>query len=151
MIARLVCLDAADPRNDILLSKFPVVVGRDRHADLNVQDDWVSRVHCLIEEQAGQLLVRDLASHHGTYVNGRLVGESPLVPGNTLTVGCTTFAVSYERTGGNVSLLDVLHEKVRQSLDRARELIRHLNPKGEPARNVEPIASSFSSSEPYSG
>jgi len=107
-------------------------------------------VHCLIEEQAGQLLVRDLASHHGTYVNGRLVGESPLLPGSTLTVGCTTFAVTYERTGGSTSLLDSLRDKVRAFLNHPIEAIRRLKPTDESVRDAEPVAS-FTSHEPSAG
>lgn len=121
MTVRLVWLDAADPQNDILLTDFPVVIGRGSGADLFVDDSWASRVHCLLDVQDGQLRVYDLGSHHGTYVNGRLMLDGPLLPGNTLTVGCTMFAVWYERTAVPASLLD----RVRSLMQRGSERLRN--------------------------
>lgn len=124
MEAKLVCLDARGPKDDFVLSEFPVVVGRDADADVRIDDGWVSRMHCLIDLVEGALVVRDLGSRHGTYVNGGMVGESPLLPGNTLTIGCSTFAVAYER--GADDRPSFLRE-VAGFLHSPREMWRRLN------------------------
>lgn len=46
-------------------------------ADFMLYNDFVSREHCRIYMEEGQLLIEDLASKHGTSVN-----QMPLVPGH---------------------------------------------------------------------
>jgi pSer/pThr/pTyr-binding forkhead associated (FHA) protein len=42
------------------------------------------------------LLVRDLGSKHGTFVNDGQVTESVLKPGDKLNIGLTTLVAAYE-------------------------------------------------------
>jgi pSer/pThr/pTyr-binding forkhead associated (FHA) protein len=67
------------------------------HADVRLDDPCVSRVHCEVSDLNGTLVVRDLGSKHGTYVNGQKVTQAPLLPGDRLTVGVSSFEVQYER------------------------------------------------------
>lgn len=52
-------------------------VGRDRKADIVIQNDSVSRRHAQFSLEDGRLILRDLASSNGTFHN-----ERPLGPGN---------------------------------------------------------------------
>jgi pSer/pThr/pTyr-binding forkhead associated (FHA) protein len=97
MKIRLVSYDDWAPRRKITLDKLPAVIGRSSDADFQLDDRWVSRVHCEISEIDGTLVVRDLESMNGTLVNGNSVTDSLLLPGDTLTVGMTRFEVYYER------------------------------------------------------
>jgi hypothetical protein len=54
-------------------------------------DTLVSEQHCLIEEQAGTILLTDLGSRTGVFV--RIKGEQELVDGDELLVGRTRLAV----------------------------------------------------------
>jgi hypothetical protein len=54
-------------------------------------DPLVSEQHCFIEEQAGDILLTDLASHTGVFV--RIKGEQELVHGDELLVGRTRLRV----------------------------------------------------------
>jgi pSer/pThr/pTyr-binding forkhead associated (FHA) protein len=81
---------------EIFLERFPVVLGRGPNAGIRLQDDWVSRVHCEISERNGTLFMRDLGSTNGSEINGRKAAESPLMPGDELGLGVTTFLVYYE-------------------------------------------------------
>jgi predicted component of type VI protein secretion system len=56
----------------------------------------VSRQHCELYENGGQLMVRDLGSLNGTFVNNQRVTESPLPPGELLTIGTVTFRAVYD-------------------------------------------------------
>ena len=76
------------------LDKLPLVVGRSLEAAIRIVDRWASRRHCEIAESDGSLVVRDLGSTHGTLLNGQAITESPLIPGDKLTIGLTTFLVS---------------------------------------------------------
>ncbi|MEZ4337506.1 MAG: FHA domain-containing protein [Sandaracinaceae bacterium] len=73
---------------------FPVrraiVVGRGVDADLVLDDDGASRRHCEIAPTRGALEVRDLASRNGTFVDGRRVEGTALLPfGGVLRIGRT--------------------------------------------------------------
>jgi pSer/pThr/pTyr-binding forkhead associated (FHA) protein len=83
---------------EILLEQLPVVLGRGPDAGIRLQDRWASQLHCEISEKNGMLFVRDLGSRHGSLINGRFAAEAPLTAGDRLTVGLTTFVVSYENS-----------------------------------------------------
>ena len=69
-------------------------VGRAPLADLVVDAPFVSRVHCRITARPDMLVVEDLRSTNGTFVNGRRVERAALGDGDRLTVGRVEFAVS---------------------------------------------------------
>jgi diguanylate cyclase (GGDEF)-like protein len=54
------------------------VVGRAVDTDLVLDDDGVSRVHCMLLLEDGRWMVRDLGSTNGTFVGERTVGNTPL-------------------------------------------------------------------------
>src|SRR5687768_489430 len=51
-----------------------VLIGRDRESDIQIPLSAVSRKHAKIFEQDGEWFVEDLASTHGTKVNGQMIG-----------------------------------------------------------------------------
>jgi len=55
------------------------------------EDPLVSDQHCLVEEQAGAILLTDLGSQTGVFV--RIKGEQELVAGDELLVGRTKLLV----------------------------------------------------------
>lgn len=84
---------------EISLERFPVVMGRSPVAGVQLADRWVSHEHCRLEAIDGTLVVRDLGSKNGTLINGCYAVESPLKPGDRLSVGLSTFVVAYEGVG----------------------------------------------------
>jgi pSer/pThr/pTyr-binding forkhead associated (FHA) protein len=103
LAAKLITQDSFVSSCEIALTDFPLHLGRGPEADVQVGDRWVSRDHCQIDCVDDVLLVRDLGSKHGTFVNGRSVLEAELRPGDLLNIGITRFLVEYEpaavRTG----------------------------------------------------
>jgi serine/threonine protein kinase len=73
-----------------VLEGVPLVVGRSRHAETRLEDPGISRVHCEIQVEDGQVLVTDLDSAGGTFVNGKRVTEAVLAPGDVLRIGETS-------------------------------------------------------------
>lgn len=73
-----------------------VVVGRDQHADLRLEDTEVSRRHAsFTEARDGRVSVEDLGSRNGTFVDGRrIVGSVTLSGGERVKVGQTVLAVA---------------------------------------------------------
>jgi len=79
--------------------KLPSTIGRGRGTSIVLPHPLVSRQHCELFEQNGQLMVRDLGSLNGTFVNNQRITESPLAPNELLTVGTVTFRAVYELEG----------------------------------------------------
>ena len=70
------------------LGKNEVYIGRDVSNDIVVNDSEVSRKHARLVVQAGGLVVEDLGSTNGTFVNGqRLMGPHVLRPGEVIMLG----------------------------------------------------------------
>src|SRR6476646_10244309 len=79
--------------------KLPSTIGRGRGTAIVLPHPLVSRQHCELFELNGQLMVRDLGSLNGTFVNNQRITESPLAPNELLTVGTVTFRAVYELEG----------------------------------------------------
>lgn len=77
----------------VRLRQFPLTLGREGDPAVPVGDRWASRHHCELFAQEGQLFIRDLASKHGTYVNGALIDERALEVGDRVVVGLSAFAI----------------------------------------------------------
>jgi len=97
MTVRLSCIDAAPSSGNVTLTEFPVTIGRGDEANVCIRDTWASRVHCRLILRDGKLWVEDLDSVNGTLVNSELVTEHEVLSGAQLTVGITTFRVTYSR------------------------------------------------------
>jgi len=68
-------------------------VGRAPRADFVVNAPLVSRLHCRLTLQPGGLLVEDLESTNGTFVNGERVTRLVMRSGDALRVGRMEFSV----------------------------------------------------------
>jgi len=95
MDARLVVSRGKTNVQEVRL-KGRTLVGRVSECDLRVLSQAVSRKHCEIFERDDKLVVRDLGSTNGTAVNGTLVDEQVLEPGDLLTIGPLEFTVIYQ-------------------------------------------------------
>src|SRR4051812_20232237 len=73
-----------------------LVIGRSAPGEGSLGSDReISRVHARVYRDAsGQLIVEDLGSTSGTFVNGsRIAAATPLRPGDQVRVGQTTMTV----------------------------------------------------------
>jgi len=88
-------------RGPLRKSEFPlhssVSIGRDAACTVCLDDSAVSLRHCLIEYAAGRLLLKDLDSRSGTFVNGIPVAQRELKAGDELAVGDSVFLVAEEK------------------------------------------------------
>lgn len=64
-------------------------LGRDQRNSIVVNDSSVSRVHCRIDVRADSVLLRDLHSTNGVWVNGRRVEHEELTDGDRILLGRT--------------------------------------------------------------
>jgi pSer/pThr/pTyr-binding forkhead associated (FHA) protein len=66
-----------------------LTIGRDVYNSLCLQDPEVSRSHAIIFEQESEIILKDLKSRNGVYINGDKVGEQLLSPGDEIVLGAT--------------------------------------------------------------
>ncbi|APW59313.1 FHA domain-containing protein [Paludisphaera borealis] len=63
-------------------------IGRHDDCLIRIRSSQVSRRHCELFENEGRLIIRDLGSSNGTFVNGARIGaQQVLSPGDVITVG----------------------------------------------------------------
>lgn len=94
MEAKLVVVSGNAKSQEIPL-RLPAIVGRGRDATVMLPHPLVSRRHCEIFEANGYLMVRDIGSLNGTFVNNERVTEAVLPPGGLLTLGSVTLRAEY--------------------------------------------------------
>lgn len=79
-------LIALDEGPDIPLGPDPTIVGRHPGCDARLGSKRVSRHHCCLVSSDGEVVVRDLGSTNGTWINGLRVDRGLLRPGDELAV-----------------------------------------------------------------
>jgi pSer/pThr/pTyr-binding forkhead associated (FHA) protein len=94
-------VERPDGTSDLALESTRVTVGADPSNDVAVSgDEYVSRLHAVLERLPAGWLIRDLGSRNGTYVNGeRITAERALHPGDSIVVGHTTMAFVSDDAG----------------------------------------------------
>jgi hypothetical protein len=97
MEAKLVALAPAEIVNTEFNLQLPVTIGRGRDAKIKLVHGQISRLHCEVYEDNGELKARDLGSLNGTFVDGERVSDAALKPGGMLNIGSVTFRAVYGR------------------------------------------------------
>ncbi len=92
--------------------KLPTVIGRSESAAVKVRHALVSRQHCEIYEEEGWLVVHDLGSSNGTFVDDARIDEPTfLYPGERLRVGGVIFEAAYQTAEPSGSATGAAHER----------------------------------------
>ena len=71
---------------DITLDRAMVMVGRHPLCDAWLNSPWVSLRHCILTEDGGEVVVRDLGSTNGIRINGQRVERGRLRPGDEISI-----------------------------------------------------------------
>ena len=70
MKPRLVAVSGPLAGRSFELVAAPLTLGRHAESSVRIEDIAVSRHHCVLELRDGEVLLQDLNSRHGTFVNG---------------------------------------------------------------------------------
>lgn len=74
-----------------------LLVGRGQETPTRLKDPQISRVHCQVTVEDGKVLLKHLSKSSNTLVNGRLVTDHELRPGEVIQLGGTQ--MRYEMEG----------------------------------------------------
>ena len=89
-LAYLVVLAGVSAGEMFKLQEDRTVVGRGTKVTLRLNDEGVSREHCAFVREGEKIIVTDLGSTNGTYVNGIKIDRKELTDGDKIMVGSTT-------------------------------------------------------------
>jgi predicted component of type VI protein secretion system len=96
----LVVLTGKHKGKRVRLAEGETIIGRDAAVKIRVATHEVSRQHCLLLVSDDGVLVRDLGSRNGTFINGIPIAEETMLhPGDTLTTGPMTFELEGTESG----------------------------------------------------
>ncbi len=73
-----------------------ITIGRSPQADITIDDDRISRVHCAFKCSDGTITVEDKESRNGTYVDSHKISHSVLPPGVSLQLGHSVMKIEYK-------------------------------------------------------
>jgi pSer/pThr/pTyr-binding forkhead associated (FHA) protein len=99
----LVTVSADGKTKELPAMSLPITFGRGEECKVRIPLAAVSRKHCELVEDDDELVVRDLKSSNGTYVNRERVKQRELIPGDLISVGGVLFVV---RIDGHPKVID---------------------------------------------
>lgn len=78
-----------------LVQRMPVIIGRSQDAHLQPGDEYggVSRTHARIDHTEDGVMLTDLASKNGTWLNGVQISAAPLTLGDQVQIGAWKLAI----------------------------------------------------------
>jgi two-component system cell cycle response regulator len=89
------------------IERQPILIGRSPNCNIQLVDDCVSRQHCRMIPANNGVIVSDLNSTNGTYIDGVAVHARPLRDGDRIKVGRSIFKFL---TGNNIE--HAYHEEI---------------------------------------
>lgn len=92
----LVMVTANGKTREIALPKLPISVGRGEECRVRIPLASVSRKHCELKIEDDELVIQDLKSSNGTFVNGERIRSRELAPGDLVAVGPLVFVVKID-------------------------------------------------------
>jgi pSer/pThr/pTyr-binding forkhead associated (FHA) protein len=90
-------LAAARMSESVLANRFPAILNKDSGKSVRCDDSIPGNYHCLVSVVEGKLVVWDLGTPGGTFVNGERVSKATVKPGDTLSLAGTDFQANYKQ------------------------------------------------------
>lgn len=105
-MAKLVLLSTGMTGRTHELKADKTTIGRVEDNTFQISEPSVSSHHCEILLKGSDVLVRDLNSTNGTFINGEKVSESPLKPGQVLRLGQIEMRLETDAPAGQSKKVD---------------------------------------------
>ena len=99
-----------------LPSEREIVIGRGGELDIVLVEDMVSRKHAKITTQQGKIIIQDLGSTNGTFVNGEKIKRARLKEGDRVLIGTSILKLIAEADAMDDNV-GATREQLNQKLD----------------------------------
>ncbi|MFO1390407.1 FHA domain-containing protein [Cellvibrio sp.] len=111
----------------IIMPERTVVIGRTDQCDITIPGTHLSRRHTELKIQGSNLLVKDLGSSNGTFLNEKQVTEAVAQNGDRLRLDVYTFRLVAPDVDGNKT-------RIRASIDSISKPVERKQASNEPKR-----------------
>ncbi len=92
------CDNGAPPANALRISQLmdgiPRIIGRAPDSFIRIDEAVVSRHHARLSCEGGRIVLTDLNSSNGTYVNGQRITRAVVSTGDRIRIGATEYTIS---------------------------------------------------------
>jgi diguanylate cyclase (GGDEF)-like protein len=78
------------------LHRGTMTIGRSSQADITIEDDHISRIHCIIEWMGDTIRIDDKGSTNGIYVDSQAVSHALLSNGVPIQLGHSIMKIEYK-------------------------------------------------------
>ena len=102
----------SDENVTVELGDRPITIGRSTKADIVIDDERASRLHCGIRLVDGNFVLKDLASKNGTFVNDERVESHVLRANDVIRVGGTVFRAKSMPSRGATTAFQEVEQKM---------------------------------------
>jgi pSer/pThr/pTyr-binding forkhead associated (FHA) protein len=119
----------ADGRQSEIPLKTRAIIGRQTDCQIRIPSAGISRHHCELTLADGKVLLRDMGSSNGTYVNRQKIQQAQLGAGDLIGVGDMVFVVRVDGNPAQVDSEDALDEGLAPAV---------VTPKAAPAAKAPP-------------
>ncbi len=102
MNATLVLVNSDGSQREVPVKRGRLVIGREKKCDVRIPVPDVSREHAEVRVENEQILVRDMGSSNGTYVNRNRVQQTELKAGDLVAIGPAVFVVRVDGEPGEI-------------------------------------------------
>jgi phosphoserine phosphatase RsbU/P len=134
--ARLVVVEPNGTRREVAIASFPFRIGRQAGNELTLRDSRISRQQAQILAVDGGMVIEDLGSRHGTFVNGERVLRHELKAKDKIDFGIPdSYKLLYTGEGATIEELVERVEAPAPTQAGSRELY-HLGVLLEVARTL---------------
>ena len=118
--------------------KQHTVLGRDANCDITIPGTHLSRRHAELAVKDGKLLIRDLNSANGTFVNEEAIAETSLKPSDTVRFDVLNFRVEGpgSKAMGTNRETGQTGKASNPAPNKASTKLRHQASKASPAGNL---------------
>src|ERR1700735_5421444 len=134
--ARLVVIEPNGVRREVVITTTPFRIGRQAGNELTLRDSRISREQAQILSVNGTMVLEDMGSRHGTFVNGQKVIKHELQPKDQVDFGMAdSYKLEFLGEGATIEELVERVEAPAPSHSGSRELY-HLGVLLEVARTL---------------
>ena len=89
-----------------------MIVGREKNCDIAIPNDEISRQHARIITRPGSILLEDLGSSNGTFVNGKPIDKAVVIVGDE---------IRFDKIRFNLQSLNQIEELLTEPQGQRRE------------------------------
>jgi pSer/pThr/pTyr-binding forkhead associated (FHA) protein len=115
-------------------------IGRSAVNDVRIKDNYVSREHLLLRKLGDRVLVRDLGTKNGTFVNGNPIRpgtEVEVKEGDSIVIGMSVICLGEEGSDKVLALIGAINPSNEHgATDRLVSKKSELRPVGHKPKNL---------------